>query len=48
MDNTSRDSAAMTLLLDLINDRQIRAIVLEKHRKAFENYIAATVSSENT
>lgn len=37
--NVQSNSAAMSLLLEMLNDQSIRDLVIERHREAFEKYI---------
>ncbi|VDK76726.1 unnamed protein product [Litomosoides sigmodontis] len=37
--NAQSNSAAITLLLEILNDENIRDLVIERHQQAFENYI---------
>ncbi|CAG9530441.1 unnamed protein product [Cercopithifilaria johnstoni] len=38
--NTQSNNAAINLLLEILNDQNIRDLVVERHQEAFENYIS--------
>ncbi|VDK54885.1 unnamed protein product [Gongylonema pulchrum] len=40
--------AALNLLLEILNDWELRDLVIEKHQTAFENYIQETISGSNS
>ncbi|VDN07970.1 unnamed protein product [Thelazia callipaeda] len=40
--NTRSDSAALSLLLKILNDTTIRELIIERHQQAFENYLSET------
>lgn len=37
--NGGNNSAAISLLLEVLNDENIRDLIVERHQEAFENYI---------